>query len=218
MADLSDTPRPARRRRSDAQRSIGAILGAARTVLSERPEATMEDVAIAAGVTRQTVYAHFSSRDVLIAALIESARLQGFADLDAAGLGAAPPVDALRRLLEAGWELVRRYPFLSDPAFNRAPRIDGSDPHLPVAHLLERLIRRGQGTGDFDRALPADWLAAAILELGHTAAEQVHIGHLAVSEAPAVLLESSLRLCGATGVTDPADRPDPIPDQGTHRR
>jgi AcrR family transcriptional regulator len=197
MADTRDDAPPTRRRRSDARRSIDAILTAARTVLGERPDAGMEDIAGAAGVTRQTVYAHFPSRDALVATLIEAARTDGLAALDTAGLDTAPPADALGRFLDISWQLLRDYPLLADPALNRTPRLDGSDPHLAVTARLERLIRRGQRTGDFDRTLSAGWLTAAILELGHVAAEQITAGRLTTGKATAVLLESALRLCGA---------------------
>ncbi|GAA5119834.1 TetR/AcrR family transcriptional regulator [Pseudonocardia adelaidensis] len=196
MTGTRDDAPPTRRRRSDARRSIDAILDAARTLLGERPDASVEDIATAAGVSRQTVYAHFPSRDALVAALVDAARAEGLAAVDAACLDAAPPADALSRFLDISWQLLGRYPLLLDPALNRAPRLDGSDPHLAVTDLLERLIRRGQNSGDFDRTLSAGWLAAAILELGHTAAEHVAAGRLTTGEAMAVLLESSLRLCG----------------------
>jgi AcrR family transcriptional regulator len=196
MADTLDNAPPARRRRSDARRSIDAILNAARTRLGERPDASMEDIATAAGVTRQTVYAHFPSRDALIATLIETARSGGLAALAAADLDTAPPPDALSRFLDISWGLVRRYPLLLDSAFNRAPRLDGTDPHLAVNTWLEELIRRGQRSGDFDRTQPAGWLAAAILGLGHIAAEQAAAGHLTTDEAATVLRHSTLRLCG----------------------
>ena len=46
--------------RADAERSIAAILDAAVQVLADRPEAGMGEIAKAAGVARQTVYAHFT--------------------------------------------------------------------------------------------------------------------------------------------------------------
>jgi AcrR family transcriptional regulator len=204
MADMLDAALPTRRRRSDARRSIDAILNAARTVFGEQPDASMEDIATAAGVTRQTVYAHFPSRDALIVALIEAARAEGLTAIDAARVDTAPPVDAIAHFLDISWQLLRRYPLLFDPALNRIPRLDGSDPHLAVTAQLEQLIRRGQRAGDFDRALSASWVAAAILALGHTAAEQVAAGRLTTSKAAAMLLDSTLRLCGATGARSQA--------------
>ena len=62
-----------RRRRADAEQNVTAILQAATKVLSAQPEASVEDIARAAGVSRQTVYAHFPSRETLLNAVIEQA-------------------------------------------------------------------------------------------------------------------------------------------------
>ena len=205
MTDAPETVTPSRRRRSDARRSIDAILTAARTVLGERPEASMEDIATTAGVTRQTVYAHFASRDALIAALIEAAGTETVDAIAAARLDSVLPIEALRRYLNIGWQLIRRYPYLLASALARTP--PGNEvTHLAGAAQLEQLVRRGQHTGDFDRALPADWLAAAVIGLAHTAADQVAAGRLTADKAYTVFSESALRLCGAAGGTgDDAD-------------
>jgi AcrR family transcriptional regulator len=201
MADTLDTATPPRRRRSDARRSIDAVIGAARTVLGERPDASMEDIATTAGVTRQTVYAHFPSRDALIAALLHAAGAETLAAIDAARLDTVPPVDALRQFIDICWELIRRNPDLLGPALSRNPP-GSDDPHHAGTVRLEQIIRRGQRAGDFDSTLPATWLTAAILGLAQTAAEQVAAGRLTTSQAFAMLLDSTLRLCGATGALD----------------
>lgn len=184
-----------RRRRADAQRSIDAILDAARVVLGERPEAAIEEIAAMADVTRQTVYAHFASRDAVIAALVEAAAAEYAALLDDAHLDTDPPADALAQFLGAGWRFLERYPLLLHTATVQIPRPD-SDPHDVVPPRLERLIRRGQHTGDFDPSFSASWLAAAVLGLQHTAAAQVAARRLATHEAEALCLETALRLCG----------------------
>lgn len=198
MTETPATATPARRRRSDARRSIDAIITAARVVLGERPDASMEDIATSAGVTRQTVYAHFPSRDALIAALIDAAAAEYLAALDAAGLDTAPPADALAQFLDIGWWFLRRYPLVLNPTASRIPRPSSNDPHDVVPTRLERLIRRGQSTSDFDPSLPAAWLATAILGLEHAAAAEVAAGHLTAREAAALCLESTLRLCGSS--------------------
>ena len=199
MADTLDTAPPGRRRRADARRSIDAILNAARTVLGERPDASMEDIAAAAGLTRQTVYAHFPSRDALIAALLHALGAETVAALDAARLDTAPPADALRQFLDIGWQLIRRNPHLLGPALARSPQPGDPAAHQVGTARLEQIIRRGQHAGDFDRTLPAAWLTAAILGLVRTAAEQVAAGRLTTSKAAALALDSTLRLCGAAG-------------------
>ena len=195
MADSPHATTPPRRPRSDARRSIDAILNAARVVLNERLDASMEDIAATAGVSRQTVYAHFPSRDALVAALLEGASAEYAALLDDAGLDTAPPAAAMARFLDAGWRFLDRYLLLLNAPATRLPRPD-SDPHDFVPPRLERLIRRGQHTGDFDPSLSAAWLAAAILGLQHTAVAQVATGRLTTHEATALCLESTLRLCG----------------------
>ncbi|MFC4114236.1 TetR/AcrR family transcriptional regulator [Nonomuraea zeae] len=197
MADALDTAPPARARRSDARRSIDAILNAARIVLGEQPDASMEEIATTAGVTRQTVYAHFPSRDALMAALIEAAAAEYTALLDAAGLDTAPPADALARFLDAGWQFLRRYPLLFNPAVAQIYRPKSNDPHDVVPPRLERLIRRGQRTGDLDGSPSAAWLAAAVIGLQHAAAAEVAAGRLTPAEAAALCLHSTLRLCGS---------------------
>src|SRR5580692_7968928 len=189
MTDALDSVMPTRRR-SDARRSIDAILNAARTVLGERPDASMEEIATTAGVTRQTVYAHFPSRDALIAALLHSAGAETIAAMDAARLDTVPPADALRQYFDIGWELIRRNPYLLAPALDRNPP-GSDDSHQAGTSRLEQIIRRGQLIGDFDRTLPA-----AIIGLFRAAAEQVAAGRLTASKAATLLLDSTLRLCG----------------------
>lgn len=200
MADTLDTAKPTRRRRADARRSMDVILNAARTVLGERPDASMEEIAATAGVTRQTVYAHFPSRNALIDALLQTVGAETVAAIDAARLDTVPPADALRQFLDICWELIRRYPFLLGPALTRNPP-GSDDPHQAGTARLEQIIRRGQRASDFDRTLPATWLTAAILGLAHAATEQVAAGRLTTSKAGTMLVDSALRLCGAADPT-----------------
>jgi AcrR family transcriptional regulator len=198
MADLRDTPRtPTRRRRADARQNIDAILTAAQVVLGQQPDAGMEEIAATAGVTRQTVYAHFPSRDALLATVVQTAAAEYAALLDDAALDTAPPAEALARFLAAGWEFMHRYPLLLTAAAASVPRPASDDPHDVVPPRLERIIQRGQDGGEFTSSLPATWLAAAVLGLHHTAAAQVAGGRLSAEQAQSLCLESTLRLCGA---------------------
>ncbi len=196
MSDILDAAPRERRRRSDAKRSIGAIISAATTVLGARPDASMEEIATVAGVTRQTVYAHFPTRHALILAIIDALRAEGHAVIEKAGLDALAPPVAIQRFLDIRWQLVHRYPILLELPVARILGSDGHGHQDVVTSYLVDLIRRGQRTGDFDRKLPATWLATATFSLGHAVAEQVAAGRLTASRAVRILEESVFRLYG----------------------
>ena len=83
-------------KRADAQRSIEAILEAAIRSLSRNPEASVSEIAKAAGVGRVTVYGHFPNRADLIEAAMVRAIADGHAGLEAVDLS-GDPRDALAR-------------------------------------------------------------------------------------------------------------------------
>src|ERR1044072_8657319 len=97
------------RRRADAERSVAAILHAAVQLLAERPEASMSDIAAAAGVVRQTVYAHYDSRAGLFAAAAARAPEHPRAATDPATPDEGSPERALERLIDAWWQSVEPY-------------------------------------------------------------------------------------------------------------
>jgi AcrR family transcriptional regulator len=186
--------------RADAQRSIATILDAALELLAARPDASMADVAAAAGVARQTVYAHYASRAALLAAVAGRARDQTLAALDTAAPEDGPPAEALDRLTAAWWESVERNAralATLAPAF--ADAADVHDFHVPILDRVEQLVRRGQAAGAFDRELPVTWLAAAFLGLMHTAADAVAAGRLDSEQAGRALRRSVPPLFGVTG-------------------
>lgn len=184
-------------RRADAQRSIAAILDAAIGLLAERPDASMADVAAAAGVARQTVYAHYESRAALLAAVAGRARDQTLAALDAAAPEDGPPARALDRLTAAWWDSVERNARILEtlvPAFADAEEIHAF--HAPILSRVEQLVERGQQAGVFDRELPVAWVAAAFLGLMHTAADAVAAGRLDSEQAGRALRRSVPRVVG----------------------
>ncbi|WPO76662.1 MULTISPECIES: TetR/AcrR family transcriptional regulator [unclassified Streptomyces] len=197
------TSSPARNRRADARRSRAAILDAATRVLNAEPDASLETIASAAGVTRPTVYAHFPSREQLLLAVVERITEEAVAAMDAADLGTGPAADALMRMLDAAAQVTGRYPVLlqvisAHPVSSQADY----DRHTPVADRIRRVIQRGRQTGDFDNRLPVDWLVAATIRLGHAASEEQDTGRLSAPAAQDALRVSLLRMLGATAQAD----------------
>src|SRR2546430_2716889 len=97
-----------RTKRVDAQRNIEAILAAALDCLSRNPDASVGEIANAAGVGRVTLYGHFPSRVQLVDAAFAKAIEDGKASLDGVDLS-GDPRKALGRLVESSWKLVDRF-------------------------------------------------------------------------------------------------------------
>ncbi|MEV6279817.1 TetR family transcriptional regulator [Nocardia sp. NPDC051832] len=184
------------RRRADAERSRAAILDAASRLLAEGVETGgLAAVAEAAGVTRQTVYAHFASREELFAAVAERISADTVAALDAADLDTGPAADALLRILDLSWRAVDLRPLKQRvaPEPGRSQRLPP-----PVAERLMRLLRRGQDTGEFDSATTAQWLAATLIAITRAARAEVEAGRMTRAAAEKSLHQSALRLVGTT--------------------
>src|SRR4051794_34847241 len=103
-------------RRADAERNVEAILDAAGELLADRPNASMADVASAAGVVRATLYGHFPSRRELIAAAVDRAVAESTALMDEARIDEGPAGEALQRMIAASWSVLERHRALADAA------------------------------------------------------------------------------------------------------
>ncbi|MEV2253237.1 TetR family transcriptional regulator [Streptomyces sp. NPDC050147] len=187
-----------RRQRAEVGRNRAALVSAAIRTLSERPDATMADIASAAGVARQTAYAHFGTRDVLLAAVRDELSRRAVAVLDAADTESGTATEALGRFLDATGTLLaeqtasgRAYPDGGGDGDGDAAR------HLPVEQRLEALICRGRDSGEFTTDLETGWLIAATIALGHAADHQIRIGRLDAQAAADQFRTSVLRLYGA---------------------
>ncbi|MCX4851633.1 TetR/AcrR family transcriptional regulator [Streptomyces sp. NBC_00893] len=199
---------PVRNPRADARRSRSAILDAAVRILDAQPDAGMETIATAAGVTRQTVYAHFRSREQLLLAVVDRITEEIVAAMDAADLHTGPAADALLRLLDAGKQAARHYPALLQKISTLpvGPQVD-HDRHTSVSDRIRPVIQRGRRAGEFDDRLPLDWLVTVIVKLAHSASEEQDSGRMSGQEAECALRTSVLRMLGAAA--DPRSTPRP---------
>ncbi|MGW5863804.1 TetR/AcrR family transcriptional regulator [Streptomyces sp. NPDC055239] len=186
-----------RRQRVEVQRNRAALVSAAARVLAERPMASMAEIASAAGVTRQTAYVHFGTREALMESVRDELSRRSFAVLEAADLEAGTATEALGRFLAAAGTLLAE-----QSAFDHsdtAPEADAAR-HVPIERRLEELIRRGRDSGEFTVGLEIGWLVAAVIALGHAADHQIRVGRMDARDAATQFRSSVMRLCG---VEDP---------------
>ncbi|GGM55872.1 hypothetical protein GCM10011608_45910 [Micromonospora sonchi] len=195
MSDLRDPGQ--RRQRADARRSIAAVLGASVTLLGRHPDASMEEIARAAGVSRQTIYAHYPSRDALLRAVTQHVTAEVAREVADFGFDGGSAVDALGRWADGSWALLERYPVLLTSAMLAATNEDELKRHEPIIGGLLDLIERGRRRREFDRTMPTTWYIAAIIGLGHAAGQEVTAGRMTPTEAGTAFRESVLRVCRA---------------------
>ena len=156
----------------------------------------MDEIATAAGVSRPTIYAHYPSRDALLQAVTQRVTAEVAQELGGLDLDRGDATQALGRWIDASWTLLSRYPVLLTSAVV-APDGDERQRHEPVIGGLLRLIERGRRRRELDRALPTTWYIAAIIGLGHAAAQEVVAGRMTPAQAGVAFRESVLRVCRA---------------------
>jgi TetR/AcrR family transcriptional repressor of mexCD-oprJ operon len=141
-------------------RVSGAILEAAAAVLAERGgQASMADVAAAAGMARATVYRYFPNREALLEALERVAVDEAGERLQAGRLDQIAVPDAFERAVRALVAVGDYFVVVS----RDSARLDTAEFEQRVALPLRELIERAQSLGEMRHDLPASWLMESLI-------------------------------------------------------
>ncbi|TWH09753.1 TetR family transcriptional regulator [Rhodococcus rhodochrous J45] len=173
---------PRTRKRADAERNIEAILEAARIALSRDPDASIGEIAKAAGVGRVTLYGHFPTRAELVTAVVQRALAEAEESVDRIDL-TGDPRDALHRLIAGSWSLTADAGALLAAADQALPAEDVRAAHDGLLARATDLIERGRAEGVFRTDLSSSWLVSVLHSLVHCAATEVAAGRLAEEDA-----------------------------------
>jgi TetR/AcrR family transcriptional repressor of mexCD-oprJ operon len=192
----------ARIQRADARRNIAAIIDAAQECLIRDPEATVADIAQAAGVGRVTLYGHFATRAELVSAVFGRITAEADAALDATDTS-GDPQEALGRLLTASWRIVDQFRSILRAAERELPAEAIREHHDRHLQRLNTLIARGQRSGAFRQDLPRPWLVTTCYGVMHSAAEECTNGRLDPADAGRVVTATLLAALSAPGSTVP---------------
>ncbi|MGW3290424.1 TetR/AcrR family transcriptional regulator [Streptomyces sp. NPDC001002] len=189
--------------RADANRR--RILDVALAELLRDPDASMDQIARAAGVVRRTVYGHFPNREALIGTLVDGA-VEAVATARVSGReGTEGPVEALADGTLAVWEVADRYRILVALA-QRSVTVQGIRARLaPVREGFAKVIQEGLDTGEFTSPLPAAALASVHEQMLFAVMDAVNDGLLTAQEAGraaavTVLTASGVPASHATGL------------------
>jgi TetR/AcrR family transcriptional regulator, mexCD-oprJ operon repressor len=141
-------------------RVSAAILEAAAAVLAERGEqASMADVAAAAGMARATVYRYFPNREALFDALGRLAVEEAGERLQAGRLEEVPVPEAFGRAVRALVTIGDSFVVVS----RESARPDAAEFERRIASPLRGLVERAQSLGEVRDDLPASWLMESLI-------------------------------------------------------
>ena len=156
-----------RRRRADAQRNVGALIEAARTVFATSGvDAPAKEITDLAGVGVGTLYRHFPQRSDLVKAVVESG-IDAVADAGPALSAAHEPAEALTQWIHRFTELLATKRGLAsalhsgDPAFAGLPGYFLQRLGPTLAALLDAAVADGTVRDD----LSAEDLLHALTQL-----------------------------------------------------
>jgi TetR/AcrR family transcriptional regulator, mexCD-oprJ operon repressor len=155
---MSDpAPRPALQ-----QRVAAAILdGAADLFASGGEQASMNEVAEAAGVARATVYRYFPNREALLDELAQTAVRDVDMRLASARIDAVPPEEGVARAVRALVDVGNLFVVLA-----RERKRSGADRfEHGLVQPLRQLVERGQASGDIRDDITAARLTESLVGL-----------------------------------------------------
>lgn len=164
-------------KRADAVRNVERILEAAIICLTDKPTASMTDIATQAGLGRVTLYGHFASRAELLEAVVTRVLEKNDSALSAVDL-TGNPRDALIRLIDSSWMLTSQARSIIAAAEDELPPTKIQELHTEPAARVETLVERGREEGVFRTDMPTSWLVTVIHQVLHGAATEVSTARL----------------------------------------
>ncbi len=198
MARQATPAKTQRRRRSDADRSVQAILEAALEALASDPDASMAEIARRAGVVRATIYAHFPTRDALLDAVMEHAVAEVARATSEAEPTRGEPEEALERVLRATWRELDRFHALLAINTARLSVKELHRRHQPVMAHFAPLVERGQRKGVFRSDVPIAWHLAVLRAIVHAASAELQSGRLSENEVEQTVVTTVLAAMGGS--------------------
>lgn len=160
------------------KKSTRALLDASFTILVSDPHASLSEIASKAGVGRATLYRHYPTREVLIAAIaVESLQMIGEAlapinELNLQGLA------AMEALVKALLPLAERFHFLQMIWTTAELDQDVWQLYEEQMNTIWYWISAGQKAGEINSQLSAEWIVTVLDSMLYGAAWMLANGRM----------------------------------------
>ena len=171
------------------ERVAGEILAAAASVLaSSGSQASMNDVATAAGVARGTLYRYFPTRGALVEKLRATAVEDAAARLRDSRVSQIDPVDGLERAIRAFLDAGDVFVI----GARERGRPGGADFDAAIMRPLRELMERGQAAGTIRDDMDAAGLSESLLGLVLASSSSARLGKEdAIASVKALFLDGA---------------------------
>ncbi len=144
--------------------------------------ARVDEIAARAGANKRMLYAHFGSKEDLWLAVLENAYAAKRAEERALNVGALPPEEAMRRLVEFNLRYTAAHPefvaLLNQENIHRAAYLQRSAQvpamYSPLLEALRSVLARGEEAGVFRRGVDPLQLYVTIVGIGHFYVANMH--------------------------------------------
>ncbi|GAA1315746.1 TetR/AcrR family transcriptional regulator [Leucobacter albus] len=149
-------------RRRDATENRERLLDAAQAAIAEQPNASLDSIAQAAGLTRRAVYGHFPDREALVLEVI-AVGARRFAEIAASTVSADPRL-ALVHLATGLWRASVTVRASVNIATNEHYRAAAATAFAPLREKLAEVTRAGIESGALRADMTPEVLASLIEE------------------------------------------------------
>jgi len=139
-------------------RTAAMIIDSAAALLADRGEASVEEIAVAAGIGRATLYRYFANRDELLRAMAAASLEELAVRIKEADLDAVPFDEAVARLTRAIVTTGNKYAALGRGGGRYSDAY--SDVDGGVIEPIRALFRRGLADGSLRDNFPPDLLVS----------------------------------------------------------
>ncbi len=163
---MTDSPAPRRIRRDAVANRAGLLTAAAQTLAAD-PNASVDTIARAAGLSRRALYSHFDDRDALIREMIHAGAERFNAIADTVDDDGPAPL-ALARLALALWDGAAHVQFAAAVALDDSHVGETAAILTPVRRRVLEIVDRGRCEGTLRGDLHVTTVARLVEEAART--------------------------------------------------
>jgi AcrR family transcriptional regulator len=196
MTTTEVPPSPPRAPRRDATENRVALLEAARLALRSDPDASLETIAAAAGLTRRSVYGHFATRDELVNAVVVAGAERVASSITA--VRGDDPLTTIALIGDVLWAQVDHVRIMAPLAVRGPLRAVTAAALEPVRTLLLHTVQAGIADGSIRPDIDADILARLVESTAIGVLEEASRSELSTGAGRRLVMLATL---GAVGLS-----------------